>query len=106
MQAIRFQPPHRQRSLESQQSYHDPVNPNMQAQRQSLYKRIAARLRMTNIGLRKDNEVDNALTAAAERHERGDRFLTEYARISHRSQLYLHTMLDLFLREPLDTTTI
>lgn len=101
MHSIQLHRPSRQRSLETQQLYHDPSYP----QRQPLYKRMATRFRLISIGIRDGNEVDDALAAAAEQHERGDRFLKDYAQISHRSQLSLHKSFDLFVRGPLATGT-
>lgn len=101
MHSIQLHGPSRQRSLETQQLYHSPECP----QRQPLYKRMATRIPMLSIGLREGNEVDEALAAAAEQHKRGDRFLGDYAQISHQSQLSLHKVFDLFVREPLATAT-
>ena len=101
MHSIQLHRPSRQRSLETQQLYHNPEYP----QRQPLYKRMATRIRMISNGLREGNEVDEALAAAAVQHKRGDRFLGDYAQISHRSQLSLHKIFDLFVREPPATAT-
>ena len=103
-QAIELHRPHRQRTLESQQSLHDPST-NTQAQHQPMYRRVIARYRLSNTGLRRNNEVDDALITAAKRHEGGNVFLNHYAKISHRTQLWLYHQLDLFVREPLATAT-
>lgn len=104
MQPMQLQPPGRQPTLESQRSDHDYHQPITQSSHSSQYSLIPTRVRRATGNHQENNDVDRALTRAANKHEVGNRFMKEYAEISHRRGIPLSTIFDLFVRGPLATS--
>ena len=105
MQPIQLGPLRRQPTLESQQSGHHHPQPNTQSQYRSLYSPISARLQRGTDNFQETSDVDVALSKAAMQRTGGSRFLKEYAQMSHRSNVPLGSIFDLFVRERLETST-
>ena len=66
---------------------------------------MRARFRHDSDNSQQHIDVKNALATAAERLNDTGMFMEEYAGVSHQNKLPLDTMFDLFVREPLATST-